>query len=219
MIEGDARTRLREAALELFGRQGVRDTSTREILTAAGLKNPSAINYHFGSKAELVEDLVRELYQDQAPVLQRQIALAAEPDRATIEAWIAIAVDSAADLISTERGRLLARIWWEYNGYVHPDVFEEYLASSNPVAIQWLDAVGSTFRDLPRYVAVARNVTMLRTLDWMIARRAGRLLTGRPSRTLRVDSPESFRRLMLEVALGIVTAPTTLTDEDITFGS
>ena len=73
----DVRTRLREVALELFGRQGVRDTSTREILAAAGLRNPSAISYHFGSKAELVDDLVNELIGGTAPVLQRQIELAA----------------------------------------------------------------------------------------------------------------------------------------------
>ncbi len=34
----DARTRLREVALDLFGRQGVRETSTRQILTAAGMR-------------------------------------------------------------------------------------------------------------------------------------------------------------------------------------
>ena len=51
MDEPDARTRLREAALDLFGRQGVAATSTREILAAAGMRNPSAISYHFGSKA------------------------------------------------------------------------------------------------------------------------------------------------------------------------
>lgn len=217
MSDVDARTRLREAALQLFGRQGVRDTSTREILTAAGLKNPSAITYHFGSKAELVEDLVGELYGGQTPVLQRQIALASGPPP-TIETWTALAVDSAADLISTERGCLLARIWWEYDGFLHPDVFEEYLAGGNPTTVQWLDGVASTFPDLPRNVAVAKNVTMLRTLEWMIARRASRLLTGQPSRALRVDDHGTFRRLMQEVALGILTAPTTLKDEDVTFG-
>ena len=218
MAEPDARTRIREVALDLFGRHGVRDTSTREILNAAGLKNPSAITYHFGSKAELIEDLVRELYGGQTPVLQLQIELVERDGPTSIEAFAAIAVDSAADLISNERGCLLARIWWEYSGYVHPDVFEEYLASGNPVTVRWIDALATTFPDLPRYVAVARNVTMLRTLEWMIARRAGRLLTGKPSSALLVDDPEVFRTLMLEVAVGILSAPTTLTRNDVKFG-
>lgn len=213
----DARSRLREIALDLFGRQGVRDTSTRQILTAAGMRNPSAISYHFGSKAALVGELVGELIRGEAPVMQRQVALADGPQPPSIEEWTSVAVDSASTLIATERGCLLARLWWEYDGYLHPEVLEEFLASGHPLANSWLDAVDATFPDLTRYMAVTRNVTMLRTLEWMIARRAGRLLTGRPSPALQMDDPEAFRRLMLEVALGIVTAPTTLTEADITF--
>jgi AcrR family transcriptional regulator len=212
-----ARSRLREAALDLFGRQGIRDTSTRQILRAAGLRNPSAITYHFGSKAELVEDLVREL-QSQTPVLRRQIELAEGSETPSIADWVAIAVDSSADLISTEKGCLLARIWWEYDGYIHPAVFEEHLSSGRPMTIRWLDAVDKTFSELPRFVAVARNVVKLRTLEWMIARRAGRILTGEPSDALKMDSPNAFRQLMFEVAFGIATAPTELSETDIRFG-
>jgi AcrR family transcriptional regulator len=213
-----ARSRLREVALELFGRHGIRDTSTRQILRAAGLRNPSAITYHFGSKAELIEDLVHELYGGQTPVLQRQIELAESSETPSIAEWVAIAVDSSSTLISTERGCLLARIWWEYDGYIHPSVFEEYLNSGHPMTTRWLDAADKTFADLPRYVAVTRNVVMLRTLEWMIARRAGRILTGEPSDALQMDSPEAFRQLMFEVALGIATTPTELTEADIRFG-
>jgi hypothetical protein len=34
---------------------------------------------------------------------------------------------------------------------------------------------------------------------------------------MRMDVPELFRRLVLEVSLGILTAPTTLSDDDIRF--
>jgi TetR/AcrR family transcriptional regulator, regulator of cefoperazone and chloramphenicol sensitivity len=213
----DARTRLREAALGLFGRQGVRDTSTREILTAAGMRNPSAISYHFGSKAGLVEDVVRELFGGQTSVLQGQIELANGPGPADVRTWTDIAVGPASELISTERGCLLARIWWEYDGYVHPDVFEEYLASGNPITVRWVDAVATTFTDLPHYIALVRNITMLRTLEWMIARRAGRLVIGRPTPALQIERPEAFRQLMFEVAFAILTAPTALTADDIAF--
>ncbi len=214
----DAHTRLREVALDLFGRQGVRETSTRQILTAAGMRNPSAITYHFGSKAGLVDDLVAELIHGEAPVLQLQIALATQPNPPSIEEWVAVAVDSSSRLISTERGCLLARLWWEYDGYLRPAVLEEFLASGHPLAESWIAAVSTMFPALPGFVAVARNVTKLRTLEWMIARRAGRLLTGSPSPALQIDDPEAFRLLMLEVALGIVTAPTSLTAGDIRIG-
>jgi AcrR family transcriptional regulator len=131
MTDVDARTRLREAALDLFGRHGVRDTSTREILTAAGLKNPSAINYHFGSKAELVEDLVGELIRGTAPLLQLQIELAKRSSAPTAEEWTAIAVDSAVNLVATERGCLLACLWAEYDGSMQPRALETFLVSGN----------------------------------------------------------------------------------------
>jgi len=220
MDQPDARTRLREAALDLFGRQGVAATSTREILTAAGMRNPSAISYHFGSKAELVEDLVSELYQVQGPpMLRRQVELGEGPEPPSIEAWVAIPVGNSAELITTERGCLLARLLWEYDGYLHPNVFEEYLASSRPFTVRWLDAVARTLPDLPRYVGVARNITMLRTLEWMMARRAARILTGRPSGALSMHDPDAFQQMLQEAAVGILSVPTKLTDQDVMFGA
>jgi AcrR family transcriptional regulator len=211
----DARARLREVALDLFGRQGVRDTSTRQILKAAGMRNPSAITYHFGSKAQLVEDLVGDLIRGEAPVMQVQAELAGRVPPPSQEEWVMVAVDSSAKLISTERGCLLARLWWEYDGYLRPGMFEEFLASGHPLATAWLGAVDVMFPELPQYMPLARNVTMLRTLEWMIARRAGRMLTGSPSTVLLMKQPEAFRQLMAEVAVGIVTAPTKLTEADI----
>ncbi len=217
MVEDDARSRIREVALERFGRQGIRETSTRQILKAAGMKNPSAITYHFGSKAKLVENLVAELIDTEAPVLRNQIELASRPDPPTIEAWAAVAVDSATRLISTERGCLLARLWTEYHNALYPDVFETFLASGTPLATQWVDAVGRTFHDLTPRMAITRNLIMLRTLEWMITRRASRLLADKFAPAMRMDDPASFNRLMLEVAVGILAAPTILSDEDIRF--
>jgi AcrR family transcriptional regulator len=218
MSDGDARSRIREAALERFGRHGVRDTSTREILTAAGLKNPSAISYHFGSKGELVEDLVGELIRGTAPVLQLQIELAKRSSAAALEEWTAIAVDSAVNLVATERGCLLACLWAEYDGSMQPRALETFLVSGNPVASAWQTAVASTFPLLPQHLAVSRNVIMFRTLEWMIARRAGRILSVNPSPTLKMDDTTKFRQLIFEVALAIVSAPSELGDDDITLG-
>jgi AcrR family transcriptional regulator len=209
----DVRTRIREVALDQFGRHGVRETSTRQILAEAGLRNPSAISYHFGSKAGLVEDLVAEL-RAAAPVLPRQIELA-RGSTPSIEAWTAVAVDAAVDLVSTERGCLLARVWWEYDGYLRPSVVEEFINSGRPLAVAWMDAAARTLSTLPRLVAVGRNFTMLRTVQWMIARRAGRALTGMPSPGLAVTTPPAFRTLLYEVALGILSQPTSLTDDDV----
>jgi AcrR family transcriptional regulator len=216
--ERDAKTRLRDAALELFGRRGIEATSTRSIPAAAGLRNPSAINYHFGSKNGLVENLVGDLVQGTAPVLQLQAALVAGGRSTTVEEWATVAVDSAIDLISTERGRLLARLWWEYDGVVHPHALEAFLGSGSPIAREWQDAVAVVFPDLPRLVAVTRNIVMFRTLEWMIARRAGRMLNEDPDAMMRAANEAAARRLMLEIAVAILAAPTELGEQDILVG-
>jgi AcrR family transcriptional regulator len=218
MADADARTRLREAALDLFGRQGINATSTRAILSAAGLRNPSAINYHFGSKGELVTDLVRELILGTAPVLQLQIALASGPEPPSVEDWAAVAADSALELTSTTRGCLLARVWWEYDNTVRPTALESFLGSGSAVAEAWQDAVARVLPSLPRLVAVTRNVVMLRTLELMTARRAWRLLTADPEPMLRAESDAAARMLMHEVAVAILSAPTELEEGDIAVG-
>lgn len=49
---------LKKAACKLFAERGVDGVTVREIAEAAGQKNHGAVGYHFGSKEELVRDLV-----------------------------------------------------------------------------------------------------------------------------------------------------------------
>jgi AcrR family transcriptional regulator len=212
----DTRTRLREAALDLFGRQGVAGTSTRTILKAADLRNPSAISYYFKSKAGLVEDLVAELRTEAWPVVRLQVELAENRD-ATLEEWTAVAADSAANLVSTERGCLMARILWEYDCVLSPNAFEEFLASGDPLALRWQDAIRRTFPHLPANVAVARNFLVVHTIEWLLARYAGRVLIGQPSPSLKVKHPGDVRPALYEVAMALFTGPSQFTDEDLVF--
>src|SRR5664279_4686099 len=120
MAQGDAKTRLYESALDLMGRNGIQATSTREILAAAGIKNPSAISYHFGSKAGLVDEMAAELAGGQYPILARQTLLTAHDAMPTAREWVAPVIDTSIELLHSERGCLLARLWWEFDGYLQP---------------------------------------------------------------------------------------------------
>jgi AcrR family transcriptional regulator len=208
----DTRARLRDAALDLFGRQGVSDTSTREIIKAAGLRNPSAITYYFGSKSDLVDDLVREVNGTQSALLQRHVALASQPEPLTPEAWAAIAVDFVIDLMSTERGCHLVRVWAEWDD-MDRDRVERFLAGRHPLAEAWRTAVFRTFPDLSPLVAIARNVVVIRTLQWMTERRARRLVGD--SQHPWNSGVGDLRPFMLELSLNILTGPTQLTDDDL----
>lgn len=54
----DTKHRILDAAEYHFARKGFRGTSMREITGSAGV-NLAAVNYHFGSKKKLVEEVIR----------------------------------------------------------------------------------------------------------------------------------------------------------------
>jgi AcrR family transcriptional regulator len=207
------RARLREAALDLFGRQGIQATSTREIIKAAGMRNPSAINYYFGSKAKLIEDLTQEINGTNASLLQQHIAYATGPGPLTVDAWARIGVDFVLDLMSTERGWHLIRVWGEHDEQ-HPDRVEQFLAGTHPVAVAWRAAVLTMFPDLPPMVAIARNVIVIRTLSWITIRRARRL--SDPTSHMWRSGVADLGPFLLELSVNILAGPTTLADADLT---
>jgi AcrR family transcriptional regulator len=208
----DARSRLLESALQRVGRGGVHGTSTRDIIAGAGLRNPSAITYYFGSKAELVDELIREVNLGQSAIIKKQAALARDGRVPTALDWAAVAVDSANGMLATERGCLLARVWAERDEMA-PDSVEEFVASDHDLARAWRRAVTITFPDLPVLVAIARSVVVLRTVQWLTVRRARRLLDGaQPGWTV---DPDATRPFVLELALNILTPPTAITDDEL----
>jgi AcrR family transcriptional regulator len=209
----DTQSRLREVALDLFGRQGINATSTREIIAAAGMRNPSAITYYFGSKANLVDVLTQEVNGNNSALLQQHVALANQAQPLAPEAWAAIGVDFVINLMSSERGCYLIRVWGEHDD-LDPDRVERFLAGDHPLAAAWRDAVMRTFPDLPALVTIARNVVVIRTLQWITIRRARRLIDNSQHRWR--SGVEDLRPFLLELSLNILTGPTTITDADLT---
>jgi AcrR family transcriptional regulator len=55
----DTRTRLLEAAEEVFAEKGYEAAGTREICQKAGVKNVGAVNYYFGGKERLYAEAVK----------------------------------------------------------------------------------------------------------------------------------------------------------------
>src|SRR6202030_4615459 len=69
----ETRNQIKAAAQMLFARHGVDAVTVQEIVDAAGQRNNAALHYHFGSK----EELIRQLVVDGAAVLdeRRQVML------------------------------------------------------------------------------------------------------------------------------------------------
>lgn len=64
-MSSDAREKIKDAAQALFAERGLEGVTVRQIVAAADQKNMAALHYYFGTK----EDLVRELIVDAARLM------------------------------------------------------------------------------------------------------------------------------------------------------
>lgn len=56
------RDRLKVTARRLFAERGIEGVTIRDILSAAGEKNGASISYYFGSKDELIREIITDLF-------------------------------------------------------------------------------------------------------------------------------------------------------------
>ena len=108
----DTRQRILDAAERVFADQGYAGASLREITSAAGV-NIAAVNYHFGSKEELLREvlgrIVRPANERRLAELKRAEASAPRPApvRAILAAFIGPDLEAIRDL--GDRGRVITR--------------------------------------------------------------------------------------------------------------
>ncbi len=130
----DTRARILDAAEHLFMAHGLEATTLRMITTEAQA-NIAAVNYHFGSKEALIEELFRRrltwLNEQRLAELDRlEAAAGAEPvkPRLIVEAFFGVAIRMAADAEGGGRNfmRLLSRTYTEPAEFVKNFLAEEY---------------------------------------------------------------------------------------------
>jgi AcrR family transcriptional regulator len=122
------KNRILSAAESLFAQRGFDGASLRQLTAAAGV-NLAAVNYHFGSKEKLVEQVFRRRLD--ALNSQRLSALAAiaGAESTTIEdvlaAFIRPALDMSHDVSGSLFIRVLARAFAE-----HDDTLRQFLSDN-----------------------------------------------------------------------------------------
>ncbi|MFJ2772300.1 TetR/AcrR family transcriptional regulator [Streptomyces sp. NPDC087300] len=104
----ETREKLIRAGEEVFAGQGVDGAQLRDIVRIAGQSNPSAVQYHFGSRGGLL-DAVMAARQDRT-----ELVLAAELERvgdgADLRGLLGALVAAEATELRTERGRRCLRV-------------------------------------------------------------------------------------------------------------
>jgi len=159
-LESDTRDAIVRAALELFSKHGIDGVSLRQIVTAAGQSNPSAVHYHFQNKDGLVEAVVNRVIESLTPLQEQALASIAEADqqgRLTVREVVRVSAMPLILLYSSGReGRLairfLSRLMWQPHhvgqarltefGWQHllklVNILQALLPQREPEALQFL---------------------------------------------------------------------------------
>lgn len=169
----ETRTRILDAAEELFVEHGLDATSLRMITTKAGV-NLAAVNYHFGSKDNLIQEVFRrrlvELNQQRLAALDRVEAEARDVGMRpswVLEAFFRPALELATD---TEHGgrtfmQLLGRTFTEPNAFVRKFLAEEYAETLE----RFLAALYASLPGVPREEILWRFHFMMGATSYAIA--------------------------------------------------
>ena len=132
----DTKARLLDHAETMFAEDGIFAVTNRQITEAAGQKNESALNYHFGTRNELIITLLtrRGMKLDQI----RGELLAHLGDKPTARELVQLLVEVYASCLHTKSGCDYLRIvdqlrgWmtdWEFISSLEDDDINEHLKS------------------------------------------------------------------------------------------
>lgn len=122
--------RILSAAEELFARHGFAGASLRQVTAAANV-NLAAVNYHFGSKDNLINELFRRRLDElTARRLEMLAAVEARPQptlEAVLEAFVLPALNLAGDRLGGSAFmRVLARAYAEHDQTLRKFLSENY---------------------------------------------------------------------------------------------
>jgi AcrR family transcriptional regulator len=204
----ETRARILDAAEALFTAHGFEATSMRMITGQAGV-NLAAVNYHFGSKDALIQEVFRRRLTE---LNRRRLAALDAAERAAegrpvkpsriVESFFGVSLEMAAD---TEGGgatfmRLLGRTYTEPNEFVRQFLAEEY----SEVVDRFMGALYRALPDVPRDEILWRFHFMMGAMSYAIAGTdALRLFAGEVDDT----DPRHLMPRLMSFLLGGLRAP------------
>lgn len=202
----DGRERLLDTAERLFAARGITGVSLREITEAAGQRNASVVQYHFGSRDGLVSAIVQRhmatVDADRASRLDDAV-VAGEP--IDVHTAMRILVEPLAACLTSTSGRCYLRIVQHL-----VDMPVEVGAEASPLTTTnaSLRRVGRLLadatRDLPRTVRVEREAQTTSFLLRALADRAALVEGGGRARR---TTDALFIANLVDVLVAVLTSP------------
>jgi AcrR family transcriptional regulator len=199
----DTRERLLRSAEHVFARNGI-DAPIREIHVHAGQRNASAVQYHFGSKRELLREIIaRHAITD--------------AERAAIQADLRSRRDDPRDLVGAMVRRMVGYLRDESDRDFVRIAFQLLVRSpvrrdvsqgvDRPDLVSFdaeLDMLRAALPQLPERVLTERAVAGVTFVTLQVAERA-RVIDDEPGGPI-LDEPE-FVANLVDMAAGLLTAP------------
>lgn len=193
------KARLLREAERLFARRGVWQVTVREITQAAGQRNVSALNYHFGSR-EGVLDAILTAHGDPTDVARGEHLARIGRDAPTRDLVAALVLPYAAHL-ATPEGRDYLRIVAQLTGQF--STWRDRNPGTGPWLVDILGILEGRPEQVPAPLRRERVVEMIMLMTAALAERARSIESGRP---LELDEP-TFVTNLTDVLVGILEAP------------
>ena len=164
------RTRILDAAEELFMQHGFEGTSMRQLTSRAGV-NLAAVNYHFGSKDALIEAVFRRRLDPMNAARLAELAKLDASGSLSPEAIIRAFVGPSLRLVEDAKGggrnftRLLGRTYTEPSKTLRALIGQMYA----PTMERYKAALERALPQMPREELVWRMHFMFGTLAYTLA--------------------------------------------------
>jgi AcrR family transcriptional regulator len=202
----ETREKLLRAAEHLFARHGL-DVPIREIHALAGQKNASAIQYHFGSKEELVQAIIDR----HAPTPDDMDAVRAdlESRQAEPRSFVEAIVRRLCGYLGSEESRDYIRFSFHYlqQTSLRAVLAQETQHHSMAAVYAETELVRRMFPALPERLVRERAVASMSFVALEVAERA-RLIDD--ASTEGVLDEDEFIANLVDMAAAILTAPSSL---------
>jgi AcrR family transcriptional regulator len=193
------RERLLREAERLFAREGLYRVTIREITEAAGQRNVSALNYHFGSR-EGILDVILARHGD--PIDEdRGKRLARVGADASARELVAALVIPYATRLETPEGRDYLRIVAQMSEAF--GTWRDPAPGTGPWLREILELLEARPPSLPLAIRRERVVAMIMLMTAAMADRSRRIELGR---RLPLDEA-TFLRNLTDMLVGVLEAP------------
>lgn len=193
------KARLVREAERLFARRGVWQVTVREITQAAGQRNVSALNYHFGSR-EGILDAILVRHGDPTDEARGEHLLAVGRDAGSRDLMAALVVPYASHL-ATPDGRDYLRIVAQLTGLF--SAWRDANPGTGPWLLEILGILEGRPADVPPPIRRERVVDVIMLMTAALAERARAIESDHQ---LELDEP-TFEANLTDVLVGILEAP------------